>query len=69
MILTETLAKAKAMVNKTFTVQASLIIVTYDHQNISIVKPAGDSIGPRFALQLLYSKKSKNVNNLEVKSN
>ncbi len=33
-----TLAKAKAMANKTFTVQASLMIVTYDHQNIFIVQ-------------------------------
>jgi hypothetical protein len=38
------------MANKTFTVQASLMIITYDHQNIFIVQPAGDSIGPRFAL-------------------
>jgi hypothetical protein len=32
------LAKAKARVNETFTVQASLTIITYDHQNIFIVQ-------------------------------
>ncbi len=29
-----TVAKAKARANKTFIVQASLTIITYDHQNI-----------------------------------
>ncbi len=29
-----TLAKAKARASKTFVIQASLMIVTYDHQNI-----------------------------------
>jgi hypothetical protein len=33
-----TLAKAKAETNETFIVQASLTIVTYDHQNMFIVK-------------------------------
>jgi hypothetical protein len=33
-----TLAKAKAKTNKTFIVQASLTIVTYDHQNMFIVQ-------------------------------
>jgi hypothetical protein len=31
-------AKAKAMANKTFTVQASLMIATYDCQNVFIVQ-------------------------------
>ncbi len=31
-------AKAKAKANETFIVQASLTIVTYDHQNICIVQ-------------------------------
>ncbi len=57
------------MAKKTFTEQASLIIVTYDHQNIFKVQPTGDNIGPRFDLQLLFSKKSKHGNNLEVKTN
>jgi len=42
-----TLAKAKAVAraraNKTFTVQASLMIVTYDHQNI-FIEQATDQI-------------------------
>jgi hypothetical protein len=33
-----TLAKAKAKANETFIVQASLLIVTYDRQNIFIVQ-------------------------------
>ena len=36
-----TLAKAKARANETFTVQASLMIVPYDRQNISIVQATG----------------------------
>jgi hypothetical protein len=36
-----TLAKAKARANKTFIVQASLAIITYDHQNIFIVEATG----------------------------
>jgi hypothetical protein len=35
------LAKAKAMANKTFIVQASLTIVTNNHQNIFIVQAIG----------------------------
>jgi hypothetical protein len=35
------IARAKAMANKTFTAQASLTIVTYDHQNILIVRATG----------------------------
>jgi hypothetical protein len=38
-----TLAKAKARANETFIVQASLMIVTYDHQNIFIVQATGES--------------------------
>ncbi len=33
-----TLAKAKAKTNETFIVQVSLMIVTYDHQNMFIVQ-------------------------------
>ncbi len=33
-----TLAKAKAKTNETFKVQASLMIVTYDRQNMFIVQ-------------------------------
>ncbi len=33
-----TVAKARARANKTVIVQASLMMVTYDHQNIYIVK-------------------------------
>jgi hypothetical protein len=33
-----TLAMAKARGNKTFIVQASLVVVTYDHQNIFIAQ-------------------------------
>ncbi len=33
-----TLAKAKAKTNETFIVQASLMIITYDRQNIFIVQ-------------------------------
>jgi hypothetical protein len=33
-----TLAKAKAGANKTFIVQASLMIITYDRRNIFIVR-------------------------------
>ncbi len=36
-----TLAKAKAKTNETFMVQASLMIITYDHQNIFIVQATG----------------------------
>jgi hypothetical protein len=36
-----TLAKAKARANKTFTVQASLMIVTNHGQNILIIQAAG----------------------------
>jgi hypothetical protein len=37
-----TLAKAKAKTKETFIVQASLTIVTYDHQNILIALATGD---------------------------
>ncbi len=33
-----TLAKAKAKTNETLIVQASLTIITYDHQNMFIVQ-------------------------------
>jgi hypothetical protein len=33
-----TLAKAKAKTNETFIVQASLMIITYDRQNMFIVQ-------------------------------
>jgi hypothetical protein len=36
-----TLAKAKAKINETFIVQASLMIVTYDHKNMFIVQATG----------------------------
>jgi len=36
-----TLAKAKERANKTFIVQASITIVTYDCQNIHIVQATG----------------------------
>ncbi len=36
-----TLAMAKARANKTFMVQASLTIITYDRQNIFIVQATG----------------------------
>jgi hypothetical protein len=36
-----TLAKAKAKTNETFIVQASLTIITYDHQNIFIAQATG----------------------------
>ncbi len=36
-----TLAKAKANNNETFIVQASLTIMTYNHQNIFIVQATG----------------------------
>jgi hypothetical protein len=36
-----TLAKAKAKTNETVIVQASLTIVTYDHQNMFIVQATG----------------------------
>ncbi len=36
-----TLTKAKARANKTFLAQASLIIVSYDRQNIIIVQTTG----------------------------
>jgi hypothetical protein len=39
-----TLAKAKARANKTFVVQASLMIVTYNRHNIFIVQTTGDTI-------------------------
>ena len=38
-----TLAKAKAKANETFIVQASLMIVTYDRQNIFIAQATGFS--------------------------
>jgi hypothetical protein len=37
-----TLAKAKAKTNETFIVQASLTIITYDHQNMFIVQATGN---------------------------
>ncbi len=42
-----TLAKAKALANKTFRVQASLMIVTNDHQNMFIVQ-AGNTKGGKY---------------------
>jgi hypothetical protein len=39
-----TLAKAKAKTNETFIVQASLTIVTYDHQNMFIVQATGHGV-------------------------
>ncbi len=39
-----TLAKAKAKTNETFIVQASLMIVTYNRQNMFIVQATGDSV-------------------------
>ncbi len=36
-----TLAKAKAKTNETFIVPASLMIFTYDHQNMFIVQTIG----------------------------
>jgi hypothetical protein len=36
-----TLAKAKARANKTYKIKASLRIVTYDGQNISIAQATG----------------------------
>jgi hypothetical protein len=36
-----TLAKAKAKTNETFIVQASLVIVTYNRQNMFIVQATG----------------------------
>ncbi len=48
MALANTKAKARARPNKTFKVQASLMIVTYDCQNIFIVqatvKPSGSCL-------------------------
>ncbi len=42
-----TLAKAKARANKTFMVQASLMIITYDCQNVFIVQGTdGDILMP-----------------------
>ncbi len=38
-----TLAKDKAKTNETFIVQASLTIVTYDHQNMFTVQAMGFS--------------------------
>jgi hypothetical protein len=37
-----TLAKAKARVNETLIIQASLMIITYDSQKIFIVQTNGD---------------------------
>jgi hypothetical protein len=36
-----TLAKAKAKTNKTFIVQVSLMIITYDRKNMFIVQATG----------------------------
>jgi hypothetical protein len=42
-----TLAKSKARANKTFIVQASLMIITYDRQNVFIVQGTdGDILMP-----------------------
>jgi hypothetical protein len=38
------LAKAKERANRTFIVQASLITITYDHQNIFIAQGKGDNV-------------------------
>jgi hypothetical protein len=38
-----TLAKAKARANETFIAQVSLMIVTYNRQNIFIVKATGNT--------------------------
>ena len=40
-IITDTQGKATARANKTFIVQASLMIITYDRQNIFIVQATG----------------------------
>ncbi len=47
-----TLAKAKAKTNETFIVQASLTIVTCDHQNMIIVQATG------FSMSKVTDKKS-----------
>jgi hypothetical protein len=49
-----TLAKAKAKTNETFIVQASLMIVTYDRQNIFIVQ-AGNTKGGSITVTLTSS--------------
>ncbi len=48
-----TLAKAKAKTNETFIVHASLMIVTYDHQNMFIVHGAEYALTMRKVWQRL----------------
>jgi hypothetical protein len=47
-----TLAKANARANKTFIVQASLMIVTYDRQIFFIVQATDVSVEKLFSLPL-----------------
>ncbi len=42
MTITDDLTKARARANKTFTVQASLTIITYNCQNFIIIKATGE---------------------------
>jgi hypothetical protein len=48
-----TLAKAKAKTNEALKVQASLTIITYDHQNMFIVQATGQ--------QLISYKREKKI--------
>ncbi len=52
-----TLAKAKARANETFIVQASLTIVTYNHQNVFIVQATDVLIFVPF-IMVLFEKGS-----------
>jgi hypothetical protein len=53
-----TLAKAKAKTNETFIVQASLKIISYDHQNIFIVQATGWSVYAVFCLVCYFKERS-----------
>jgi hypothetical protein len=50
-----TQTKAMDRTNKTFTVKASLTIVTYDHQNFFIVQPTGSERAKSF-ISLMMEK-------------
>jgi hypothetical protein len=49
-----TLAKAKAKTNETFIVQASLMIVTYDCQNMFIVQATGVNVIKHFSFITVF---------------
>ncbi len=65
-----TLAKAKLRAYETYIVQASITIVTYDHQNTFIVQATGDSVTRKLnkILPNIWKKVAKKYQTIYMKA-